>query len=509
MTGLERATSTIACRQSFNDGLNRDDLSALVRRGLFLFLLVLLLAVPQAALLPLLDRDEPRFAEASREMLQSGNIVVPTFNHAPRYAKPPLIYWTQAAAFTVFGENAFATRLPSLLATAGTAVLLFAWGAALGGINAGTIAALAYAFCLQVMQQGRAATADALLVFFTTLTAFAGWNLLVRLRGEKPGWNFWGTILALGFAGGFLAKGPEAWLPLLPLLFAARTGGARVIGAIVAIFFLGLLLVSWWAIPAYIQTGGAYWREGLGHDVGDRMVSGFQGHGAGSFGWYLLGVPLYFLTFWLSALPWSPLLVTHCKRLFASWRTDAADRYLLLNAALYFIVFSLMVTKLPHYTLPAFPFLALVFARRWVSSGLPCELPGKLTVGFVLAVALVALIAVPRLIMPYANPSPTGELVRKAGDSLTPGTEFALVDFQEPNTIWEMRRVVRGYAGVLPDKADVLGDFLRQPGPRAIVLSTPAWRQLQFSDPDWQTFSAHGWNAAKGSFVDLTLVVKK
>lgn len=93
--------------------------------GLLLFLAVLALALPQAALLPLLDRDEPRFAEASREMLQSGNFIVPTFNHAPRYAKPPLIYWCQAVSYTIFGENAFAARLPSLLATAGTAWLLF------------------------------------------------------------------------------------------------------------------------------------------------------------------------------------------------------------------------------------------------------------------------------------------------------------------------------------------------------------------------------------------------
>ena len=88
--------------------------------------------MPQAALLPLLDRDEPRFAEASREMLQSGNIIVPMFNNAPRYAKPPLIYWCQSAAYRVLGENALAARLPSLIAVAGTAVLLLAWGRALG-----------------------------------------------------------------------------------------------------------------------------------------------------------------------------------------------------------------------------------------------------------------------------------------------------------------------------------------------------------------------------------------
>src|SRR5476649_1945881 len=124
------------------------------RHGLLLFLAVLALSLPQAALLPLLDRDEPRFAEASREMLQSGNFIVPTFNHAPRYAKPPLIYWCQALSYTLFGENAFSARLPSLLATAATAVLLLTWGTRLGGKKMGLGVGLSYAFCLQTAQQG-------------------------------------------------------------------------------------------------------------------------------------------------------------------------------------------------------------------------------------------------------------------------------------------------------------------------------------------------------------------
>ena len=98
------------------------------QRCLLLFLIVLLLAAPQAALLPLIDRDEPRFAEAAREMVQGGDYVLPHFNNVPRYDKPPLIYWCQAAAYAIFGQNAFAARLPSLVATAATAVLIYTWG---------------------------------------------------------------------------------------------------------------------------------------------------------------------------------------------------------------------------------------------------------------------------------------------------------------------------------------------------------------------------------------------
>jgi 4-amino-4-deoxy-L-arabinose transferase-like glycosyltransferase len=483
-------------------------------QALFIFIFVLLLAAPQAALLPLLDRDEPRFAEASREMLQSGNFIVPTFNHAPRYAKPPLIYWAQAACFALFGENAFTARLPSLLATAGTAALLVAWGAALGSVNLGTIAALAYALCLQTMQQGRVATADALLIFFITLTGFIGWKML-SLIGDKTApakdWNRWGSLLVLALAGGFLAKGPEAFLPAVALMVAARSGGVRVLLSLAAIFLLSLFLVSAWAIPAYVQTHGDYWREGLGHDVGDRMVSGFQGHGADSLGWYLLSLPLYFLLFWLSALPWSPLLLFYRSRLFRGWKPDTMDRYLLMNAALFFGVFTLMVTKLPHYTLPAFPFLALLFARRWIGSGLRCEIPGKLIAGFGVAIAILTLIAVPLLVLPKTDPSPTGLLVRAAGEDLTADTQIALVDFQEPNTIWEMRRIVRGYPQVISDSASALNEFLSATGPRAILLTTPEWEKL--ASPalvsSCRVFSAQGWNAAKGSFLDLTLAIKK
>lgn len=483
------------------------------RLGLLVFLAVLALSLPQAALLPLFDRDEPRFAEASREMRQSGNFIVPTFNHAPRYAKPPLIYWCQALAYTLFGENAFSARLPSLLATAGTALILLTWGAQLGGSQIGLGAALSYAFCLQTVQQGRVATADALLIFFMTLTAFAGWKLITSPPTSHSSRNyFWDTILALGFAGGFLAKGPEALLPLLPLLFCAHGTRSNLMGELAVNFVIGLALVLFWAIPAYIETNGDYWKEGLGHDVFDRAVGGnFQGHGASTFGWYLLSVPLYYpLFFLLGALPLWPLAVIHRKKLFTAWKPDLTDTYLLLNAGLIFVVFSLMVTKLPHYTLPAFPFLALVFVRRWKSVGLPENSLTKL--GWIMGIALAALTAVfvPIAMANHATPSPVGELVRMAGSDLKPETEFALVDFQEPNAIWEMRRVVKGYGRVIDDSEPA--SFLDQPGPRAVILSSDLWRRFRFlhatSQPSWKVYEAGGFNAAKGRFIDLTLVMK-
>jgi 4-amino-4-deoxy-L-arabinose transferase-like glycosyltransferase len=474
------------------------------RLALILFLAVLALSLPQAALLPLLDRDEPRFAEASREMLQSGNYIVPTFNHQPRYAKPPLIYWCQTVAYRIFGENAFAARLPSLLATAATACLLYTWGVRFGSGQMGAGAGLCYAFCFQTIQQGRVATADALLIFFMTLTAFTGWLIL---RPKVPGCvrPICYVVLALGIAGGFLAKGPEALLPVLPLLWCARPARPGVIATLVA----GLLLVLLWAIPAYVETNGDYWKVGMSEGVGQRMVIGLQGHGASSIGGYLLGLLFYYpLFFLLGALPVWPLILIHRKKIFTGWRLDPADTYLLLNAAVIFLIFSLMVTKLPHYTLPAFPFLALLLARRWNAMGLSeCTLP-KLgwTTGF--AFALLAAIGIPIAIANHATPSPVGELVRAAGDNLKPDTQFALVDFQEPNTIWEIRRITTGYSQPIAE-SDVRS-FLNQRGPRAVILSTPAFGRMMgtTSATPGKVYFALGLNAAKARSIELTLLVK-
>src|SRR5580704_17690379 len=91
--------------------------------------------------LPLIDRDEPRFAEASREMIQRGNYIVPYINNQLRLDKPPLTYWAQVASFYIFGENEFAARFPSAIAAALTALLIVLWGRRIGGEKLGWQAA--------------------------------------------------------------------------------------------------------------------------------------------------------------------------------------------------------------------------------------------------------------------------------------------------------------------------------------------------------------------------------
>src|SRR5207248_685396 len=134
--------------------------------------------------LPLVDRDEPRFAEASREMIQRGDYVVPFFNNQPRLDKPPLTYWAQTASYRLFGENDFAARFPSALAAALTAVVVFGWGHRVGGDKLGLWAAIVFTLSLQTFVHGKAAVADMWLVFFVTVAHWGGYELL-----ELPTFN--------------------------------------------------------------------------------------------------------------------------------------------------------------------------------------------------------------------------------------------------------------------------------------------------------------------------------
>ncbi|HEY2142932.1 MAG TPA: glycosyltransferase family 39 protein, partial [Candidatus Udaeobacter sp.] len=128
--------------------------------------------------LPLIDRDEPRFAEASREMIERGDYIVPYFNNQLRLDKPPLAYWAQTASYRVFGENDFAARFPSAIAAALTALVIFVWGMRLDGEKLGWWAAIIFTLSLQTFVHAKAAVADMWLVLFVTLAHWAGYELI-------------------------------------------------------------------------------------------------------------------------------------------------------------------------------------------------------------------------------------------------------------------------------------------------------------------------------------------
>jgi len=169
-----------------------EKLAARPERTILVLSLALLLAGNW--ILPLTDRDEARFGEASREMVQRGDYIVPWFNGAWRFDKPVLIYWCQIASYKIFGVNEFAARLPSALFTTATALLLVRWGRKNADNKTALLAGGMFVTALHVVLIGRMATADMAMIFFFTLAAWSGWELT---RPENPVRKKWWWISAI------------------------------------------------------------------------------------------------------------------------------------------------------------------------------------------------------------------------------------------------------------------------------------------------------------------------
>jgi 4-amino-4-deoxy-L-arabinose transferase-like glycosyltransferase len=485
-----------------------------MRNYILLFVACLLFHSAGTWSLPLVDRDEPRFAEASREMWQRKDFVVPFFNNQFRFDKPPLTYWFQVASYRVFGENDFAARFPTAIAAALVAIVLMMWGRSLGEertgndgssvvgtdssynslADVGWWAAIIFTLCLQTFVHSKAAVADMWLVLFVTLAHWAGWELL---SGNPAKRFFWIFYLSLALA--FLAKGPIGWTPLLAVAIARRFF-ARPNNA--PLYFLpGILLtfaiICAWGIPALIRTHGEFFSIGIGKHVIGRSLATMEGHGADSFGFYLALLPFYFVTVFASFFPWSIKLPALWKNLRRE--RDASDDFLLIGALIIFAIFTLAKTKLPHYTLPAFPLLALLMGRRAEQLRL-CRIRAWATAAAFLFIALM----VPPI---FARFVPSYVLAQSSHLDLRRDMEFGAVDYTEPSLVWYFRRDISGF--MTPLKAKDAAGYLEKPGPRFLVLpTTQVAKALPSIDPTWKQYRAEGVNVAKGRAVDLTMILK-
>jgi len=461
--------------------------------------------------LPLLDRDEPRFAEASREMLQRGDWVVPWFNNSPRYDKPPLVYWLQMAGYRWLGESELTARLPSVLAAALTAVAILGFGSRMGNRSVGLWSALMFSTCLQTLVHAKLAVADMLMICCFTMAAWCGWELG---RAEdasscpgapRHGWRL-GFVISLALA--FLAKGPVGWLPLLLPLLAPVWHRRPIAWSRLRLGYtvpLVLGLVALWGVPALLRTEGEFWDVGMGRHVFQRSIGVLEGHGARGLFSYLATTPLYFVTVFASFFPWSLWLVWLGRQLRHRRQALTFDeKYLLAGVGLIFGVFSLVRTKLPHYTLPAFPLLALLLVGAWERTG-GAPMPGarRWVVGmggFGLAVSL--------LVFPLVAPLfPSPGLARECAPWLRPHLKYASAGFEEPSLCWYFRSRVRGFLQPLPF-AD-LPVFMAKPGLRLCILPTEQVASVFPRLPDeWKRVQICGFSPAHGRIEALTALVK-
>lgn len=325
------------------------------------WLAVLLLAVaalfPGITAIPVMDRDEGRYLQATRQMLETGDYVDIRLQDEPRYGYPIGTYWVKAASAALFGgaaAPAWAYRLPSFVAGV-VAVLGTAWLAArIGGPAAGVGAGMLLAASLVVAVESRTGRSDALLLATVVVTQAALWRI-TRLTEDRPA--FWGAP-ALFWAAhgvGVLFKGPIITL-VVALTIAALCLWNRDRALLRRLRILPGLAVTAaivlpWLVAITVKVGPAYIEEAILRSMLGKVAKGDRAHGAPP-GYHLA---VLFAAFWPGAL-----LLGAATALAWARRREADIRFLVCWFLPTFLVFEAVATKLPHYTMPTYPALAVL-----------------------------------------------------------------------------------------------------------------------------------------------------
>ena len=368
------------------------------RPALWLLALCLCLWLPGALSLPPLDRDESRFAQASKQMIETGDYVDIRFSTGTRYNKPVGIYWLQTAATKALGGGAhdriWTYRVPSLIGGYVAVLLLYWLARAFTKPETALAAAALLGASVLLVAETQIATTDAVLLAATLGAQAVFFRIYISARdAAKPppsrlvvlaGW------FALGV--GVLVKGPVtvAIIALTALAVSLWDRDWTWLKRTRAWegFLVVAVVVLPWLIAISIHSHGAFYRQSLGHDFADKLVSGQESHGAPP-GYYLV---LGTLTLWPAVLFVLPALRT-------AWRDRAspAVRYLLVWAVTSWAMFEVVPTKLPHYILPAYPALILLAAVAIFEQASPSRVDRILRiiagVQFAIGVAALAFVA--------------------------------------------------------------------------------------------------------------------
>lgn len=335
---------------------------------------VALLAIAGAFLLtnlgyPLIDRDETRYAEIAREMLVSGDWILPTLNFKTYYDKPPLLYWLVASSFSIFGIHEWAARLVPVFAAFGTLALVI-WfssrhlGRRIGMISGGVLMLTGgFAFCSRYL------LIDGVLTFFTTASLIAAHEAVSQRKNGVFHWWWWiAASVACGL--GSLSKGPLSLVLFLPVVFAfawLEREAARIrFSQMLALVAIVCAITLPWMIAVSLRDEMFLYEFFVNHNV-----RRFAGRYHDRPFWYFIPVLL------IAGFPWSLLAIPFVRHLVS--RNIAVRRsrgsitgFLFLWIVWMFAFFSASRCKLPTYLLPTAPAFAVLLgiyidrlAREW------------------------------------------------------------------------------------------------------------------------------------------------
>ncbi len=354
-----------------------------LRAVTFLVLFGFLIFLPGFFNIPPIDRDEARFAQATKQMVETGDYVDIRFQDDVRYKKPVGIYWLQSAAVETASAlglpraqlRIWLYRIPSLIGAIG-AVLGTYWTALAFVTRRGAVLA-ALIMCSSVLLgvEARLAKTDAMLLLTVTFAMGAMARVyLAWQRGEDPErpLRAWPAIFWTALAGGILIKGPlilmfvALTIVMLAILDRSANWVWRLRPVLGVVWML--LLVLPWFVLIFWRSGDAFFADSIGGDMLSKL-SAQESHG--------MPPGLYLVLFWITFWPGAPLAAMAAPAVWRARREPGAQ-FLLAWLVPSWIVFEAVLTKLPHYVLPLYPAIAIltigalerrILSRSWLRRG--------------------------------------------------------------------------------------------------------------------------------------------
>lgn len=305
---------------------------------------------------PLEDWDEAIYAQVSKEILQSGDWLTLHWEFQNWFEKPPLLMWTTAVFYRLFGVTEFWSRAASAFSGIGCVALVYLLGKHLYSARVGFLAGLILLTTFLHVAFSRVGMTDVMLTFFTYLAIYA---FVRQQQQQREGKQTWWYVVCAACAMAMLAKGAGGWVAPVTIFSALLFDKRRFDTLRTPHFWFGLLLglaiVLPWHLSMYIKHGQTFAGEYLGYHVLSRIATPLEGHPS-SYIFYVLVIIDGFLP-WSLLIPFAIVLSVR-----ENLRGEPCSRLPLLLAALVFGGYMLVQTKIVSYILPVYPALALLVA---------------------------------------------------------------------------------------------------------------------------------------------------
>ncbi len=357
--------------------------------------------------LPPLDRDEARFAQATAQMLETGDFIAIRFQDRERNKKPAGIYWLQAASVSAFSSvedrEIWAYRIPSLIGVIFAAIFTYLGAARLYDRRCAFLAGLLIASAPVIAAEATIAKTDGVLLALISLAQLAFIHIYAAARENRTaGWR-WPVLFWAAQGAGILVKGPIApvvsFFTGLGLMTAKpRFTWLKSMRLLTGVLILTLILAPW-AVAINHATEGRFFADAIGGDMLGKVGEAQESHAAPP-GYH---AALVWFLFW----PASALILPGLMHIWRD-RNFWQARFLLSWLIPAWLVFEIAATKLPHYVMPLYPALAIIAAHAAVRGAGTVSWPQKTGAVIFGLVGLVAagLVAVLPIVYSEASITP-------------------------------------------------------------------------------------------------------